>query len=801
MKFTLSWLKEYLQTDAGIEEICHKLTDIGLEVESVEDQAQSLSFFSIAHIVEASPHPEADKLQICKVDVGASENLQIICGAANARKGLKVAYAPIGAVIPANGMKIKKSKIRGIESHGMLCSAVELGLGGDSEGIIEIDDHVTIGTKVSELYGLDSVIEVNITPNRGDCLGVYGIARDLAAAGLGVLKKPQVAQVKANNSSAISVSIADNASEKCPYFTGRYIKNVTNCASPKWLQERLEAIGVNSISALVDITNYVMYCLNHPLHAYDADKIKGDIVVRNSKEGENFKSLKDIEYKLSGEELVIADDNGAIGLAGVIGGDSTSSQLETKNVFLEAAFFEASNIARTGRKLNIISDSRYRFERNIDLATVRLALDMATNLILEICGGQASEIVEAGSSNPDKRIINFDLKKIKQILGIEIAQTKVKEILTNLDFELKESADKASYQVIIPSFRADIALEEDLIEEIIRIYGYDKVKSCELPNFQAKTVGDDNKTQALEASRNTLCQNGLNEIISWSFINSNNAKIFTDLKDDLFVSNPISVDMDYMRPSLLLGLLSFAKKNQARDFNNLAAFEIGRTFAGVDPTQQKDVICAIRIGKNKEKSIYKDDRAFDCFDVKKDLFDCLGNFGIVAKSVQISDCDASHYHPYRSANVKLGKNIIARFGELHPILNKKLDVSGRINAFELFVDELPNKNSKKPASKKPFTISDFQAVNRDFAFIFNKEVKIGELIRLVEGCEKELINKVNIFDIYEGERIGEGKKSVAFNIKIQPKLQTLSGEEIEQISDKIIKEVSQKLGGVLRDGS
>ena len=787
MKLTLSWLKEYLDTNASLDEICNKLTNIGLEVESVEDKSKSLAFFSIAQIIEANPHPESSKLKICKVDVGNKEPLQIICGAANARVGIKVIYAPIDSIIPANGMKIKKSAIRGVESNGMLCSADELKLGTDSEGIIEIDNNIIVGTKITDLYGLnDAIIEINVTPNRGDCLGVYGIARDLSATGIGNLKSPVIKRI---NSTFKSTILAKTQDKNCPYFSGRYIKNIANQASPKWLKEKLEAIGLNSISAVVDITNYVLYSLNQPLHAYDADKIEGNITIRNAQD-ENFKSLKDIDYKLQDNELVIADDKKVLCLAGVIGGSISSCNLETKNIFLEAAFFEADSIAKTGRKLNILSDSRYRFERGIDLASIQNGLDMATNLILEICGGEASDIIETGTNKAEIRKINFDFNKVKKILGTEIAHDQIINILSDLGFKINGN------EIIIPSFRNDVALEEDLVEEVIRIYGYDKIKSQALPNLGFNTIKENNNFNLITS---TLCNSGMDEIVSFSFINSKIAEIFADKKEGLFIKNPISSDMSYMRPSLLPGLITAIRKNQLRGIENIAVFEIGKVFLGLNPDQQKNVISGIRVGKNKDRNLYHDERDFDILDVKKDFFNCLEIFGINPKSLQIENNAPSHYHPHRCATLKLGKNIIGFIGELHPIINKKMDVLGRINAFEIFTDNLPN--NKKSNNKKAFIVSDLQIVKRDFAFILDEKINVIDLIKLIEGAEKELISKVNIFDIYRGNKISEGKKSVAFGIEIQPKIKTLTTEEIDQISNKIINLISSNLGGILRDGS
>ncbi len=801
MKFTLSWLKDYLDTDENLDTICHKLTDIGLEVEGVENPSQALEIFTVAQIIKVNPHTDSDKLQICEVAVGTKENLQIICGANNARANLKVIYAPIGSIIPTNGMEIKKSKIRGIESFGMLCSASELGIESDNEGIVEIDDKFDIGTKITKIFNLgEAVIDVNITPNRGDCLGVYGIARDLASAGLGKLKELNIKDISGNFESEINVKIDPESAKFCPYFTAYQIKNVSNKQSPDWLKARLEAVKVNSINAIVDVTNYVMYCLNQPLHAYDSDKITGNITVRNAKKSEKFNSLKEIEYTLSGDELLICDDKKIAGLAGIVGGNSTTTSEDSKNIFLEAAFFEGSNIAKTGRKLNIMSDARYRFERNLDIKGVKKSLNMAANLIQEICSGQISKIVEVGSDKTSSNQIDFDLNRIKKILNVQIEAKKVQEILENLGFKINV-LDEDKFAVTVPSFRSDIKIVEDLIEEIIRIYGYDKIKAQSLNNITYAPINNKSNFNNL---RFNLCNSGLSEIISWSFIDSKIAHYFTKINPKLIISNAISEEMDYMRPSLIPNLINVVKKNQSRGFINLALFEVGKVFLDTSLEGQIDSVVALRIGKNKERNHYQDDRNVDVMDIKKDLFTALESFGINSKSVQIlsfnnknNDNLPDYYHPYKSAILKIGKNTIGYFGEIHPIINKKIGVKGRINVFELFINKLPIDNQKP--KNKPFTKSDFQTVNRDFAFILDKKVQISDLIKLVKNTNQDLINEVNIFDIYSGENIEQNKKSIAFNVEIVPKLKTLTSAEIDEISNKIINIVRDKLSGILRD--
>lgn len=811
MKFTFSSLKKYLKTDATLEQICEKLNNIGLEVESVHDAAKDLAPFTVAKIIEAKPHPESTKLQICMVDVGGSAPLQIICGAKNARSGLKVAYAPIGSVIPANGMVIKKAKIAGVESNGMLCSAAELGLGwgspqggavlmhrenkdaeGIGEGIIEVDDKFSIGTKVAEIFGLNEVvIEINITPNRGDCLGTYGIARDLASSGLGTLINPQIKEIKGNFESPIKCEIH---SKNCEYFSGFYIKNVKNIPSPKWLADELKAIGQNSISAIVDITNYVMMQSGQPLHTYDADKLSGNIFVADANANDEFKSLKDIDYKLKGGEVVIKNNNQIIGLAGVIGGANSLVSENTQNIFLEAAFFEADAIAKTGRSLNILSDARYRFERGVDLANINQALKMAASLILEICATENTEIsniVHSGNNTPKNSEIEFDLSKIKQIIGIEIPKDFILSALENLGFKTDKVNDNL-LKVLVPSHRNDVKIYQDLIEEIVRLYGLNNITSQSLEN-----LSENKSPTADEIVAEKLTNSGLNQVINYSFINEKLAALFGEIKAELKLQNPIAAQMNYMRSNLIVGLLQNVAKNQARGFENLSLFETGLAFFGIKPEEQKPMVAGIRIGKNKTANHYKDSRDFDVFDVKKDLFATLEALGFSASAFLIENTAPAHYHPHRSATLKMGKNIIGYFGEIHPIISKKLDVKGRVNSFEILLSNLPINLNKKTA-KKVFVVSDLLPLTRDFAFILDEKTAVGDLLKTVGAVDKELITQVNLFDIYHDKKLGDGKKSIAFEVRLEPKMKTLTSEEIEVLSQKIIKEISEKFGATLR---
>ena len=789
MKLTFSWIKEYLNSTASLEEICNKLTSIGLEVESIEDKAKILSAFSVAKIVESKPHENSTKLKICQVQTQDSITpLQIICGAANARTGLKVAYAPIGSVIPANQMVIKKAKIAGVESNGMLCSKRELALGEEDEGIIEIDEKWQVGTKITEVFGLsDAVIEINVTPNRGDCLGILGIARDLAASGIGTLKNPEIKKITPQFSYPISVT--NQATDACNYAAFRYLKNVKNCPSPKWLKEKLNAVGVNSISAIVDITNYVMLTLNRPMHAYDASKINGKITIRYATNSEKFTSLKNDEFILDEKILLIADEQKPLGIAGIIGSNNSSCDLETCKILLESAFFAPSVISYAGRKLNILSDTRFRFERGVDQNSCESGIDLATQLILEICGGEVSETKIIGTKTAAKKI-EFDLSKIKKLIGLEIEPQKALQILSDLGFKTEKLSNQKLI-VEVPSHRHDIHTSQDLVEEVVRIFGYDTILKQELP----QNVGEKSPINILHQIRSYLASQGMFETINWSFVDANLVEFFTQKNEKLILKNPISIEMNHMRPNLLMGLLESYRKNCLRNFSDLALFEIGNVFM---EDEEKLMIAGLRAGKNKEQNHYHDEREFDVFDVKKDFFDVVEIFGMRPESLQINSLEApKYYHPHRFAALKLGKNLVGYFGELHPQIAKKFDLKNRVNLFEIFVDTLPQ--SIKPNSRKAFIANDLQLVERDFAFLVNKDQAIGDLIKTTLNCDKNLIKEVNIFDIFVGKNIAEYKKSVGLRVKIQPVEKTLTSEEIDGIAKKIIDSAAKFYGATLRE--
>lgn len=774
MKFTLSWLKEHLDTNASLEEICDKLTMIGLEVEEVVDRSKILAPFTIAEIKEAISHPNAEKLKLCQVFTG-KEILQIVCGATNARNGLKVVLAPIDSIIPTNQMKIKATKIRGVESNGMLCSARELGLGEDGEGIIELPGDAPIGTSFVEYAKLnDPVIEIAITPNRGDCLGVRGIARDLGASGSGVLKPLKIDSVKGNYKSPINVRI--ETPDQAPLFIGRYIKNVKNIESPDWLKKKLESIGLNPISALVDITNYLTFDLGRPAHVYDADKLNGNLKIRLAG-NEKIIALNDKEYELNKDILVIADDKSPVAIAGIIGSKDSGCGPNTKNIFLEIACFKAETIARIGRDLQINSDSRYRFERSIDQGFMLNAAEHTTKLIMEICGGEPSELVVVGNEYRP-RTMKFNYSCAQKLTGIKVSDDKIKSILDLLGFQIKEK------ELIIPSWRNDISIEEDIVEEIARIVGYDSLPLLEMPMLDRKGT----KIKKSDV-RKKLAGRGLTEVVTFSFMDQKLADLFTDIRPELVLKNSISLELNYMRPSIIPNLLTALKNNSSRGHSNLNLFEIGPVFNGVAIDKQPIQVAGIRSGMAVPKNPHDKERKVDIYDVKADLL------AVIDRNVSLVREAPKYYHPGRSGAVKLGKEILGYFGEIHPKIMKYMDITEAVVGFELTEYAL----NLRPASKKALNISKFQIVTRDFAFLVDKNVNAESIIKSIEMLKEGLIQEIEIFDVYIGKNIPEGKKSFAFTITLQASDRTLTDQEINEVSSKIIKSISEDVSGILRD--
>lgn len=775
MKFTLSWLKDHLDTTASLEQITDALTSLGLEVEGVTDYSKQLAPFKVAKILHAEQHPQADRLRVCKVDTG-TEQLQIVCGAPNARAGISVVLAPIGAVIPTNGLVIKKSAIRGVESNGMLCSAEELGLGTDGEGIVELQGEPKPGTAAAPVLGFeDAVIEIAITPNRADCLGVRGIARDLAAKGLGKLKDASNKKHDAKTKSPIAVTLNALAA---PYYIGRYFTNVKNGESPAWLKNRLQMIGQKSISTLVDITNYITFDLGRPLHVYDVAKLAGNLSVREAKAGEKILALNDKEVVLKGGELVIADSKAVVAIAGIIGGKETGVSAQTNTVFLEVAYFEPDAIRKMGQALQIDSDAKYRFERRVDPEFLQEGAEIATRMILELCGGEASELVVAGKSPYVPHTITFDVAKTETLSGVKVAKDEAEKILASLGIIKTGNAFQ------IPSTRDDIKVEADLVEEILRVKGYDSIPLTPLPATEFKTALKPYQ-RMIGDMRRLLATRGMTEAVTFSFMHSKKAEI----KPELLLLNPISAELDGMRPSIIPNLLDAYQKNAARGIKDVALFEIGPVYEGVKPEENRTMIAGIRTAETAPKNHYKNSRAVDAFDAKADMFALL-SLSLNPEKVTVEPSATAQYHPGRSATLKLGQKILGYFGELHPALGLDDTAVG----FELYADAVPAPNRK---IQKP-EISDFQPVNRDFAFVVDQNVSAETLLKAVKNADKNLIRDVAIFDIYAGKGLAEGTKSVALSVTLQAPNRTLEASEIEAIAQTIIVKAGKDCAATLR---
>ncbi|MHC8491679.1 phenylalanine--tRNA ligase subunit beta [Thalassospira sp. SM2505] len=801
MKFTLDWLKQHLDTDASIEVVAEKLTDIGLEIENVTDRAAALADIRVAYIEEAGQHPDADRLKLCRVNTG-DKIIQVVCGAPNARTGLKVALAQPGAIIPIDGSKLKPGKIRGIESQGMMCSTRELCLGEDHDGIIELPEDAEIGAPVAGVLGADDpIIEIGLTPNRPDCTGVRGIARDLAAAGIGTLKAdPRQEVVAGSFDSPIGVTISGEIAENnaVPAFYGRYIRGVKNGESPDWLKACLEAIGLRPISALVDITNLVTHDLGRPLHVFDADKLSGDINVRYATNGEKLAALDNKEYELSDSMVVIADQAKALGIGGIIGGEETGCLEETVNVFVECALFDPISIAKTGRKLQVNSDARYRFERGVDPQSVAWGMEVATHLITEICGGEVSHVVKAGDVPNPRNAFDLRIDRILELGGVAVEADRAIEILTALGFEVSGSAPVIT--AVAPTWRPDIIGEADLVEEVLRIVGYDKIPTVPLERETSLPVPALSPMQKrVGLTRRILASRGLYETVTWSFTDSRWAKLFGELKEGLFLANPISSDLDVMRPNALINMIAAAGRNQARGFADLSLFEVGPEFFGDQPGDQRLVAAGLRAGSTTQRSWTGSRRDVDVFDVKADVEALVDALGTNAANLQVNTEGApAWYHPGRSAALQLGpKNVLGYFGELHPKVLKALGVKGRVVAFELFVENIPMPK-KKGTARPSLNASSFQSVERDFAFLLDSDVKAEAIIKAARGADRNLITEVTIFDLYAGKGIEDGKKSLAFSITLQPTKATLTDEEIEAVSKKVVDAVEKATGGSLR---
>jgi phenylalanyl-tRNA synthetase beta chain len=796
MKFTLSWLKEHLDTGADAKTAADSLTRIGLEVEGIEDKGAALKDFTVAHVVSAEKHPNADKLKLCMVDTG-DDIVQVVCGAPNAHTGMKAVFAKPGTVIPASGEALKVSAIRGVESRGMLCSMRELLLSDEHDGIIELPADAIVGAPAAVALHLnDPVIDVSLTPNRGDCASVYGIARDLAAAGLGCLKNGAVAPVAGRFPSPkrAHLEFPAHASDACPLFAGRLVRNVKNGASPHWLQERLRAVGLRPISALVDVTNFVSLDRGRPLHVFDADKLSGDVVVRLARDGEMLQALDGKSYALDSGMCVIADEKAARSIGGIMGGEHSSCTETTTNVFIESAFFDPARIAATGRKLGILSDARYRFERGVDPEFVVPGLELATKLILELCGGEPSERVVAGNVPDWRRTIAFSRARVARLAGLDVPESDIVRILTSLGFAIE---GREAMQVVPPSWRSDIAGPADLVEEVVRIYGLDKVPAAEMRRpraVAAPVLTHDQKKRRLV--RRTLAARGFNESISYSFIAHAQAAPFGGGDDARQLENPIAVDLDALRPSLLPSLLAAAQRNLARGASDFLLCEVGAQFNGGMPGAQVNVAAGIRVG-NGVRSWTKATHPADAFDAKADMLALVEAAMGAAMTAPVKQGAPAWYHPGRSGTLALGQKVLGFFGEIHPTILAAFDIKAPVAAFEVFLDAIPEPKQKRKA-RTAFAPSPYPAVERDFAFVLDTKISAEEVVRAARNTDRLAIERVDVFDVYEGKGVADGKKSVAIAVRLQPRDRTLTEPEIDAIAHKIVAAVAKATGGSLR---
>ncbi|GBD49930.1 phenylalanine--tRNA ligase subunit beta [Methylopila sp. Yamaguchi] len=805
MKFSLSWLKEHLAGDADLTTVTDTLTRVGLEVEHVEDRAGDLSAFVVGHILDAQRHPNADKLQVCSVDVGKGAPLQVVCGAPNARTGLKVVFAAPGTVIPSSGVKLGASEIRGVASGGMLCSSRELGLGDEHDGILELPADAPVGRPFAPLVGLDDpVIEIAVTPNRPDCLGVHGVARDLAAAEIGELIEPPARTVRGAFPcpTAVRFDFGD-AEPLSPFFALRLVRGVRNGPSPEWLQRKLKSIGQKPINALVDVTNYLTFDRGRPLHVFDAAKVKGDLVVRRARAGESLLALDGKTYALDETMCVIADDNGVQSIAGVMGGAATGCDATTTEVLIESALWDPLNIARTGRALNVHSDARHRFERGVDPAFTLPGLELATQLVIDICGGEASDIVTAGEIVERDLILDFPVSEVKRLAGLAVTPAEVKVPLHRLGFWVTGQGELL--KVAVPSWRPDVSGKADIVEEVVRIIGLDRVQATPLP--AGASVGGAKLSpvqRRARIARRALAARGMVEAVTWSFVSKAQADSFGGSKPELALANPIAADLSDMRPSLLPGLIAAAQRNADRGLSDVALFEVGQVFWGDRPEDQKIAAAAIRRGTAKARGAGRHwgeaAAPVDAFDAKGDALAVLANLGLQPSAVQIAQGSApAWFHPGRSGVLQLGpKVVLGAFGELHPRTLAALGVSGPLVGFELILDALPQPKAKPTRAKPPFDGSAFQPLSRDFAFVVDRDVPAGELIRAAQAAERKLVTRVDLFDRYEGPGVPEGKVSLGLAVTLQPREKTLTDAEIEEISARIVAQVAKATGATLR---
>jgi phenylalanyl-tRNA synthetase beta chain len=801
MKFTLSWLKEHLDTDEPVEKLADKLTMIGLEVENIDDKAKALAPFTIARVISAEQHPNADRLRVCMVDTGnGNAPVPVVCGAPNARAGLVSVFSAPGTFIPGKNITLGIGTIRGVESRGMLCSAAELQISNDHDGIMELPTDAPVGAAYAEWAGLgDPVLEINLTPNRPDCTGVHGIARDLSAADMGKLRDPAIRPIKGEFPCPVKVTIED--ATLCPGFALRLVRGVKNGPSPEWLQKRLTSIGLRPINALVDITNFMTYDRARPLHVFDAAKVSGNLTVRRARDGETLLALDGRIYTLDSGVCVIADEHGVESLAGIMGGEASGCSEQTTDVLIESALWNEINIAQTGRKFGINSDARYRFERGVDPAFMVPGLEMAARLVMEMCGGRPSENVVVGNAFGEDRVIDFPLTEVKRLAGIDVPFPEMKRILGHLGFMMAGSG--AVVKVAVPSWRSDVHGKADIVEEIVRIVGVDKVPMTPFDrgDLARKPILTPIQLRTRRAKR-ALAARGMVEAVTWSFIAKPSAELFGGGQPELTLANPIAADLSDMRPSLLPGLVTAAQANIDRGFPDVAMFEVGQIFKGDRPEDQLIAASGVRHGFASSKGMgrhWSGSATTDALDAKADAFAVLAAAGAPMQALQVVPGGPDWLHPGRSGTIQIGpQNVLGYFGELHPRALDLLRADGPMIAFEVILDRIPDAKQKATRAKPVLELSPFQPVSRDFAFIVDRSVKAGDIVRAAQGVDKKLITDVTVFDVYEGKGIGDGKKSIAIAVTIQPREKTLTDQEIEAVAARIVAEVTKKTGGMLR---
>jgi phenylalanyl-tRNA synthetase beta chain len=802
MKFSLSWLKDHLDTAANLGEIAETLTRIGLEVEGIEDKAKALAPYRIVHVISAEQHPNADRLRVCMVDTGEGAPVQVVCGAPNARGGMKSVFAPPGTYVPGKNITLGVGTIRGVESRGMLCSAAELEISDDHDGIIELAEDAPVGAAYANYAGLDDpVIEINLTPNRPDCTSIYGIARDLAAAGIGTLKAGTAEPVTGAGACPVQVTVEDE--QLCPMFALRLVRGVKNGPSPEWLQRRLASIGLRSINTLVDITNFITFDRGRPLHVFDAKKVSGNLAVRRARSGEEIVALDGRTYALDESTLVIADAKGVESIAGIMGGEASGCDENTTDVLIESALWDPLNIAQTGRKLGIITDARYRFERGVDPRYCLPGLELATRMVLDLCGGEATDAVVTGAPPSHERAITFPWREVPRLSGLDVSSDESRTILEKLGFAVSGSGETVT--VAPPSWRPDVEGKADLVEEVIRIAGVDRIEPKPLPRLEA-VVAKPILTpiqKRTRLARRTLATRGLVEAVTWSFISKTEAQLFGGGDGALALANPIAADLSDMRPSLLPGLLKAAQRNADRGYGDVALFEVGQCFASDKPEGQSIKAAAVRRGTARAESVGRHwdggAVAVDAFDAKADALAVLTTLGVPVGGLQVAAGGPSWFHPGRSGMLQFGpKNIVGAFGEVHPKILKALDLKGPLVAFEITLDALPPAKAKPTRMKPKLVLSDFQPLTRDFAFVVGRDVAAGDIVKAAQGADRQLVTAVDVFDIYEGKGIDPDKKSVAIAVTLQPTERTLTDADIETVMGKIVGDVAKKTGAVLR---